>query len=294
LPRKANKWKLPKIETVAIKSMTIVDKVLMRCLTVDSEDELFAVTDKFTLTHNTATGARGALDATATRRLNLVRNIAENLMKPLFRKWMAYNSEFLDEEEIIRITNEEYVPVRRDDLSGKIDIEITISTAEDNSAKAQELSFLMQTLGNTMPFDMTKMIMSEFARLSRMPALEKQIKEYEPQPDPVQQQIQQLELQNTMLQNEKIKADIADKYARAGENEVDKMLKQAKAELEMAKTRKLHSDADKVDLDFLKDNEGYNDHMKDQEKEKERQHQLMMAQLQATLGGKNEQIGVAR
>ena len=76
----------------------------------------------------TATGARGALDATSTRRLNIVRNIAENLVKPLMRKWMAYNSEFLEESEVVRITNEEFVEVRRDDLAGKIDIDITVST----------------------------------------------------------------------------------------------------------------------------------------------------------------------
>ena len=243
---------------------------------------------------NTATGARGALDATATRRLNLVRNIAENLMKPLFRKWMAYNSEFLDEEEIIRITNEEYVPVRRDDLSGKIDIEITISTAEDNSAKAQELSFLMQTLGNTMPFDMTKMIMSEFARLSRMPALEKQIKEYEPQPDPAAEQAKQMELMKLQMEIEKMRADIADKYARAGENQIDAELKKNKAAVEAAKARKLHSDADKVDLDFIEKDNGYREQYESLEKDKDRQHQLLMAELQATLGGKNEQIGLSR
>ena len=50
---------------------------------------------------STATGARGALDATATRRISLVRNIAENLIKPLMRKWMSYNAEFLEAEEIV-------------------------------------------------------------------------------------------------------------------------------------------------------------------------------------------------
>ena len=52
---------------------------------------------------SSATAARGMLDATALRRLHLVRNIAENLVKPLMRKWMAYNSEFLEEEEVIRV-----------------------------------------------------------------------------------------------------------------------------------------------------------------------------------------------
>lgn len=241
---------------------------------------------------NTATGARGALDATATRRLNLVRNIAENLMKPLFRKWMAYNSEFLDEEEIIRVTNEEYVPVRRDDLSGKLDIEIAISTAEDNSAKAQELSFLMQTLGNTMPFDMTKMIMGEFARLSRMPALEKQIREYQPQPDPAAEQAKQMELMKLQMEIEKMRADIADKYARAGENQIDAELKKNKAAVEAAKARKLHSDADRVDLDFIEKDNGYREQYESLEKDKDRQHQLLMAQIQKAAGDQN--IGLPR
>ena len=46
---------------------------------------------------STATAARGAMDATSTRRLNIVRNIAENLIKPLMRKWIAYNAEFLSD-----------------------------------------------------------------------------------------------------------------------------------------------------------------------------------------------------
>ena len=55
---------------------------------------------------SSATAARGVLDATSVRRLDLVRNLAENLVKPLIRKWMSYNSEFLSDEEIIRITND--------------------------------------------------------------------------------------------------------------------------------------------------------------------------------------------
>lgn len=34
-------------------------------------------------------------------------------------------------------------PIRRDDLDGKVDLDIAISTAEDNAAKVQELSFLL-------------------------------------------------------------------------------------------------------------------------------------------------------
>lgn len=205
---------------------------------------------------STATGARGALDATATRRISLVRNISENLIKPLMRKWMAYNYEFLEDEEVVRITNEEFVPVRRDDLYGNIDIDISISTAEDNSAKSQELSFLLQTMGPNQDFEINKLLMGEIARLSRMPELEKKIKEHQPTQDPAAEQMKQIQIERLQLENDKIKADIKDKLARAGENEVDRIVKMNKAKKDDAAARKISSEADKLDLDFLMKNEG--------------------------------------
>lgn len=215
---------------------------------------------------STATGARGALDATATRRISLVRNVAENLIKPLMRKWMAYNYEFLEEEEIVRITNEEFVPIRRDDLEGNIDIDISISTAEDNSAKAQELSFLLQTMGPNQDFEINKLLMAEIAKLSRMPELEQKILAHQPQPDPMEQQQKQLEMQKMQLELELMAAEIEDKKARASENRIDADVKLAKMEVEKAKARKLGSESDKLDLDFLLKNEGV-DKQAEQEKE---------------------------
>lgn len=205
----------------------------------------------------TATGARGALDATATRRMNIVRNIAENLVKPLIRKWMSYNSEFLEDEEVIRVTNDQFVPVRRDDLDGRIDIDITIATAEDNAAKSQELSFLLQTLGPNEDPAIRREIMADIMELMRMPDQAKRIREYQPKPDPVQEQLKQLELERIMLENEKLKADISDKLARANENTIDAELKRNKAAVEAAKARKLSSEADMTDLKFIKEDEGY-------------------------------------
>ena len=240
----------------------------------------------------TATGARGALDATSTRRLNVVRNIAENLVKPLLRKWMAYNTEFLEDEEVVRVTNEEFVPVRRDDLEGLIDIDITVSTAEDNAAKSQELSFLLQTLGPNEDPTIRRELMADIMELMRMPEQAKRIRDYQPQPDPMQEELKQLQLENARLENEKIRADIADKYARAGENEVDRELKLNKAAVEAAKARKLGSDADMTDLRFLKENEGVKE-QHDLEKEYAKmQHQYEMAMLQKNAGDVN--IGIAR
>ena len=252
---------------------------------------------------STATGARGALDATATRRISLVRNIAENLIKPLMRKWMSYNAEFLDEEEVVRITNEQFVPIRRDDLLGNIDIDISISTAEDNSAKAQELSFLLQTMGPNQDFEINKLLMAEIARLSRMPELEQKILGYQPQPDPAAEQMKQMQMQEMQLKLQLMQAEIKDRLARAGENEIDAQVKVAKMKTELAKARKLGSEADGMDLDFLLKNDGvdgYEKKLDDEEKymrdrrakleddEYDRMHEMDKMALQAMLSRKGE------
>ena len=252
---------------------------------------------------STATGARGALDATATRRISLVRNIAENLIKPLMRKWMSYNAEFLDEEEVVRITNEQFVPIRRDDLLGNIDIDISISTAEDNSAKAQELSFLLQTMGPNQDFEINKLLMAEIARLSRMPDLEKKILGYQPQPDPAAEQMKQMQMQEMQLKLQLMQAEIKDKLARAGENEIDAQVKVAKMKTELAKARKLGSEADGIDLEFLLKNDGvdgYEKKLDDEEKymrnrrdkleddEYNRIHEMDKMALQAMLNRRGE------
>lgn len=199
----------------------------------------------------TATGARGAMDATSVRRMNIVRNIAENLVKPLLRKWMAYNSEFLEEEEVIRVTNSEFVPVRRDDLAGAIDIDLSIATAEDNAAKSQELSFLLQTMGQSLPFDVTKHIMADIMELMRMPDKAERLRQFEQPQDPMAEKAKELELMRLQMEIEKMKADIADKYARSAENQIDAKLKEQKVQVEANKARLLGSQADKLDLDWL-------------------------------------------
>jgi hypothetical protein len=240
----------------------------------------------------TATGARGALDATATRRMNIVRNIAENLVKPLMRKWMSYNAEFLEDEEVIRVTNEEFVPVKRDDLEGRVDLDISISTAEDNAAKSQELSFLLQTLGPNEDPAIRRNIMADIMDLMRMPDQAKRIREYQPQPDPVQEQLKQLELQKLMLENKKLEADIADKMARANENTIDAELKKNKAAVEAAKARKLTSEADMTDLKFIKEDEGFS-HLEKVELE-DLKHAQRMQQEEAKRQANLEQMAVQR
>jgi hypothetical protein len=227
----------------------------------------------------TATGARGAMDATSVRRMNIVRNISENLVKPLLRKWMVYNAEFLEDEEVVRVTNEKFVPVRRDDLDGSIDIDLSISTAEDDAAKVQQLSFLLQTLGAGLDPVITKELMAQILELSRLPDQAANLRKYEPQQDPMEQQMKQLAMERMKTEIEKMKADVTDKLARADDHSIDAQLRQQKVQVEAAKARNLNSTADLSDLEFLERDSGTS--AKERMQELQAKHDHEMKKLQA-------------
>ena len=139
--------------------------------------------------------------------------------------------------------------VRRDDLAGNFDLKLSISTAEEDNNKAQELAFMLQTAGPTMDGSMSRMILAEIARLRKMPDLAKRIESFQPQPDPVAQQTQQLE----MLY---LQAKIAKENAMARHYESMPVLTDAKAGTEVAKQRNLDSDTDIKNLDFVEQESG--------------------------------------
>ena len=193
----------------------------------------------------TATGIRSATDATSKRELGILIRLADGIVK-IGRKIMSMNSEFLQDEEIFRITNDEFIAIERDNLAGKFDVVLEISTAEADNEKAQELSFMLQTTGDTMDPILKNMILSDIAKLRKMPDLAKRITDFEPEPDPIQQE-------KALLEIELLKAQISNEIAKGRENTVDIDLKSAKTRTEDAKTRKLHSESDNDDLKFLND-----------------------------------------
>ena len=215
---------------------------------------------------STATGIRSALDATAKRDLILLRRIADGIIQ-IGRKIISMNAEFLSEVEIVRITNEEFVEIRRDDLAGNFDIKLSISTAEADNEKAQELSFMLQTVGPNTDPEMTYMIMADIARLRKMPELAKKLDNYQPTPDPLQQKKAELEI--ALLE-----AQVFNEQAKGQENSVDVGLKEAKTVTEQAKARQLGSTADMQDLDFLRKESGQDQEQEIEKKEYDRQAAL--------------------
>lgn len=197
---------------------------------------------------NVAAGVRGALDAASKRELGILRRLSSGIVK-LGRKFISMNSEFLSEEEVVRISNEEFVKVRRDDLPGNFDLKLSISTAEEDDNKAKELSFMFQTIGPNGDAGMTKLILGDIARLRKMPDLAKKIEAYEPQPDPLAQRRAELEL--AMLE-----AQIAAENAKTQERLANAGLSGAKIDTEGAKAGNLKSDADLKDLNFVEQESG--------------------------------------
>ena len=217
---------------------------------------------------NTATGVRGVLDAVSKRELSILRRISEGF-KDIGRKIISMNSEFLAEEEVVRVTNSEFITVRRDDLQGDYDLTLTISTAEADNAKAEELAFMLQTMGETMGQEVMKTILVEIATLRKMPDLAKKIEEYEPAPDPFQEQMQELELAYKQAEVAKLEAEAQEIQAKA-------MVYQAKVAVEEARASSLEGDAGNKALDFAERNTGTK-----QKNELEKQDAINAGNLQA-------------
>lgn len=220
---------------------------------------------------NTAQGVRSVLDSASKRELGILRRLADGLKK-VARKIIAMNALWLNDDEVIRITNKDFVEIHRDDLAGNFDLELTITSAEDDQSKAESLAFMLQTLGNTVDQGMTQMILSEICELRKMPELAERVRRFTPPPpDPMQEKLQEMQIELLQAQIQKLQAD-------AGKSGADAELAQAKAqsefygtqldmqlrpqellskiESERAKAQYNQSMAKKLDLDYLNDIQG--------------------------------------
>jgi len=211
---------------------------------------------------NTATAVRGALDAASKRELGILRRMATGIID-VGRKIISMNAEWLSEEEVVRVTAEEFVTVRTDDLAGNFDLQLSISTAEGDNQKAQELAFILQTMTKDSDPELYKMVLSEITRLRKMPAISKKIEDFQPTPDPLLQAEQQLKIKLLEAQIAKEQA-LATKHmaeaglsdARAQKEGTQAVLNIDKGGTEKAKARQIVADADGKDLDYLEEESG--------------------------------------
>jgi DNA-binding transcriptional regulator GbsR (MarR family) len=174
----------------------------------------------------------------------ILRRLAKGITE-VGEKFSSMNAVFLSEEETIRITNEEFETVKREDLSGNFDFSVDISTAEVDNMKAQDLAFMLQTMGPNMDLGMTIMILAEIADLKRMPDLAERIRRYQPTPDPLEEEKKKLEIEKLRLEVRKL---------------------QSEADLNDAKAEEARAKADQAALDFVEQETGTK-HARDLEKQ---------------------------
>jgi len=216
-----------------------------------------------------AAGIRGVLDAASKREMAILRRLAKGITE-IGQKIIAMNAVFLSEEEVIRVTNkpyietvsmpaqdmmghnggpkleDEFITIRREDLQGNFDLKVDISTAEIDDAQAKDLTFMLQTIGNTLDPSFTTMLLAEIARLKKMPELEQRLRTWKPEPDPLAEQLKQLQVEEQQLKNEELRSQI---------------------ELNKAKAKQAEATADKTNLEFVEQESG-TQHEREMEKQR--------------------------
>lgn len=192
-----------------------------------------------------AAGIRGALDASSKREMAILRRIVAGITGA-GNKIIAMNAVFMSEEETIRVTNTEFVKVKREDLPGNYDLLTDISTAEVDDAKSKDLAFMLQTLGPNSDPMLVFWILAEICELKRMPELAQKLRTWKPTPDPAVEEMKQLEIALKKAEIGKVQSEIA--------------LNEAKAQVEVAKK-------DTMNLDYVETETGTK-HERDMDKQR--------------------------
>lgn len=79
----------------------------------------------------------------------------------------------------------------------------------ESIAKANKLLMLLQTLGNTVDFTITKSLLASALQLYGETSLAKAVAAFQPQPDPMEQQLKQAEVAEAVAKGKKLEAEIA-------------------------------------------------------------------------------------
>jgi hypothetical protein len=189
---------------------------------------------------STSLSIRSVLDAASKREMSILRRLGNGLIQ-VGRKFIAMNAVFLEEKEVVRITNEKFITIKRDDLMGNFDLRLGISTAEADEAKAQELAFMLQTVGNSVDQSMVQLLLADVFKLRKMPDLSHAIKNFKPQPNPQQEATAAAELDHLKAQTELIRAQAQEALAKVN-------LQSAKVSTEQSRSENLLATANKHKL----------------------------------------------
>ncbi len=159
-------------------------------------------------TNVSATAANITNTNAAKRMLQITRHISE-MLERVFSKWVDLNQMML-QEGVVQ-DDEEYVTLSGAMLQGQFDVSVRAGTAGMKEAKIQHLQMMMSD--PTLPPQLAMGMRAQLADLLDMPVLAKEIREtLNQEPDPQQQQMQQIAMQLDMQEKQ---ATIAKDQAQA-------------------------------------------------------------------------------
>ena len=197
---------------------------------------------------SSATSVRGVLDAASKREISILRRLVDGMMQ-VGKKFVSMNSLFLSDEEIIRVTNDKFVKITRDELAGNFDLTIDVSTAESEDAKANELAFLLQTMGANLDPEMSKLLLSRIAKLRKMPDLAQMLETFTPQPDPMAEEERKAAIRLTNAQAALYEAQAEEAMAKS-------ILNSTKVATEQARADNLQANADSTYVKTSNESDG--------------------------------------
>ena len=176
---------------------------------------------------STATSASLASSMGQKRMMEIVRRYSE-LVKELMRKWISYNKVYLSDKEVMRIAGE-FIEFTRDDIDGAYDIDITVGVDGIEETKANQMTMLMQQISGLAGSIDPAIIHNLLAKLSDIwgfPDIAQKLENYQPpEPDPMQGQVAQLEIEKLQAEIAKIKSETHENMADANNKNVTSKLR---------------------------------------------------------------------
>ncbi len=145
--------------------------------------------------NKTATGITAIMNASQMRTWETTTRFAEQFMKPLFRKWIAYNQAFLDKNIALRIVGDQYKEITPDDIKGNFDLIVNIAIAGSEEAKGQKIIGLLQMVsplvqqGVLPAYHITKLI-AELEELAGFKDLAQELKQEADKKEEIRNQAQ--------------------------------------------------------------------------------------------------------
>jgi hypothetical protein len=118
--------------------------------------------------------------------------------------------------------------VNAEDLQGEVNVVVKVTTEMNKQTQIQQLNLMLQqsqVLGESLPPQLMNAVVAEMMDLFDKPDLAQAIREYQPQPDPMAVQMQQLEMAKLQAEIQKLQL----------EAQADFMYKQAQSREKLAK-----------------------------------------------------------